>query len=82
MDMDKTEQGRNRPYCWLWLRITWTKTKNFFAQSKNLPQIYMAKIGMQKSLFKIFGGRFLAKISRKLYANRTYSEHINPWRPV
>jgi len=29
------------------------KRKNFFAQPKNLPQIYMAKIGMQKSRFKI-----------------------------
>ena len=29
------------------------KRKNFFAQPKNLPQIYMAKIGTQKSRFKI-----------------------------
>lgn len=53
MDIDETEQGRNRPYCWLWLRITWTKTNELFRPTKKLPQIYMAKIGMQKSRFKI-----------------------------
>lgn len=47
------------------------KRKNFFAQPKNLPQIYMAKIGTQKSRFKICGGRFLSKILRKFYENFT-----------
>lgn len=65
--MDKTEQGRNSPCCWLWLRITWTKTKNFFAQPKNLPQIYMAKIGMQKVVSKFEGVDFY----RKFYENST-----------
>lgn len=63
-----TAQKRPFMYASAWLYES--KQKNFFAQPKNLPQIYMAKIGMQKSRFKFRGGRFLAKISRKLYANR------------
>jgi len=34
------------------------KRKNFFAQPKNLPQIYMAKIGMQKVVSKFEGVDF------------------------
>lgn len=36
MDMDKTEQCRNRPYCWPWLRITWTKTKKTFSPNQKI----------------------------------------------
>lgn len=53
MDMDKSEQSRNRPYCWLWLRITWTKTKKLFRPTKKFATNIYGKNWNAKSRFKI-----------------------------
>lgn len=73
--MDKTDIGRNRPYCWLFLQIAWTKTKKLFSPNQKIcHKIICDKMKISKTDVRFFGPGYLAKILRKLCANRPYSE--------
>ena len=67
MDMDKTEQGRNRPYCWLWLRITWTKTKKLFRPTKKFAtNLYGKNWNAKKSFQNLRGSIFIENFTKTL----------------
>lgn len=61
MDMDKTEQSRNSPYCWLWLRITWTKTKKLFRPDKKFATNLYGKNWNAKKSFQILRGSIFSE---------------------
>ena len=66
--MDKTEQGRNSPYCWPWLRITWTKTKKLFRPAKKICHKFIWQNLECKKVVSNFEG---VDFYRKFYENST-----------
>lgn len=61
MDMDKTEHSRNSPYFWLWLRITWTKTKKLFRPTKKIATNIYGKNRNAKKSFQILRGSIFSE---------------------